>query len=75
MDQDQIRPIESLKSEAEIVKRGIIDASRMDQGSEIMDSAITPVLELLYERMKHLEINASKVGREVGLGITDLEVF
>ena len=37
----------------------MIDTPRLDQWSEDMVLAITPVLELLGERMNHLNINAS----------------
>ena len=40
-----------------------------------MESEITPVLELLHEHMKHLDINSSTGGGGVGVGITDLEAF
>ena len=36
----------------------IINAPILEQWSEYMDSVITPVIQLLGERMKHLEINA-----------------
>ena len=72
MDQRKERPIESIKIEAKILKRGMIDAHSMGRWSEYTESAINPVLVLLDERMKRLDINASTVGGLVGVGITDM---
>ena len=75
VDQGQRRPIKSLKIEVKILKRGMIEAPRLEWWSEHMDSVITPVLELLDKRIKNLEIKSSTGGVGVGVGITDLEVF
>ena len=72
MYQVQIRPIEYLRSEFKIQKRGMIDTPRLERWSEDIDSAITLVLEILDEQMKHLEINASTVGEGIVAGITDI---
>ena len=37
-----------------------------------MESAITPVVELLDEWMKYIETNSSTGGGLVGVGITDI---
>ena len=39
----------------------------MEQWSEDMDYAITPVLELFGDQMKHLDINAVTGGLGVGV--------
>ena len=57
IDQVQRRPIETLKNKVQILTRGMIYAPCLEQWSEDMDLSLTPVLELLGERMKHLEIN------------------
>ena len=75
MGQGQRRPIKYLKHEVKNLRRGKIYAPHLEQWSEDMDSAITPVLELLDEQMKHLEINSSTGGGGVGLGISDMESF
>ena len=72
MYQGQRRPIEYLRSEVKIQKRGMIDAPSLERWSEDTDSVITLVLEILDEQMKHLEINASTVGEGVVAGITDI---
>ena len=48
MDKEQIRPIKSFKSEFKRMKRGMIYAPRLERWSEDMESAIIPVLQLLY---------------------------
>ena len=53
MDQGQIRTIESLKSEVESLKIGVIDGPCLEGWSKDMDLEITPVLELLDEQMNH----------------------
>ena len=40
-----------------------------------MESAITPVLELLGYQMKNQEINAGTGGGGLGVGITDIVAF
>ena len=75
MDQGQRRPIKSLKSEGKIFKRGMIGAPYLERWLEDMDSAMTSVLELLDEQMKHLDINAITGCGGVGVGITDMEAL
>ena len=67
IDQGQRRPIENLKNEVESLKRVMIDAPCLEKCSEDIDSALSPVLELLGERMKHMWINAGTGGGEVGI--------
>ena len=67
IDQGQRRPIETLKNEVDILKRVMIDAPYLEQWSEDMDSEQTPVLKLLGERMKHLDINTGIGGGVVGI--------
>ena len=67
IDQGQRCPIKTLKNEVEILKRVIIDAPYLEQWSEDMDSALMPVLEMLVERMKNLDIHAGTVGGVVGI--------
>ena len=62
MDQGHRWPIEYLKSEVKIMKIGMIDTPCLERWSEYMDSAITLVLQLLDEQMKHLEINSGTGG-------------
>ena len=45
----------------------MIDAPYLEQWSEDMDSALMPVLEMLVERMKNLDIHAGTVGGVVGI--------
>ena len=40
-----------------------------------MESAITPVLELLGDQMKHLEINDGTGGGGLGVGINEIAAF
>ena len=70
--QGQRRPIKTLKDEVESLKRGIINAPRLDQWSEDMDSELMPVLELLGERMKHLDINNRTVVGGVDIGMSKI---
>ena len=72
IDQGQRRPIESLKSGVESLKRGMIDALCLEQWSEEMDSEISSVLDLLGERMKHLEINAGTGCRGLWIWTSEL---
>ena len=58
IDQRNRRPIESLKIEFKSLNRGMIEALHLKHWSEDIDSVITPVLELLGDRLKHIEINA-----------------
>ena len=74
-DQGQRQTTESLKIEVKILKRGMIDAPRLEWWLEDMDSEITPVLELLDERMKDIGINAGTGDVGVGAGITDIAVL
>ena len=46
----------------------MIYSPRLEQWSEDMDSAITPLLELLGDQMEHLKINSSTLG-----GVTEFE--
>ena len=72
IDQGQRRPIENLKNEVESLKRVMIDAPHTEQCLEDMESAITPVLELLGERMKHLEINGGTVSGGVEIDMSEI---
>ena len=72
IDQGQKRPSKSLKSEVKILKRGGIDAPRLEQWSEDIGSEITPFLELLGEGMKYLENNSYTRDGWVGIGISEL---
>ena len=58
---------ETLNNEAESLKIGMIDAARLEKWLEDMDSALTPVLELLGERMKNMDSNADTGGGGVGI--------
>ena len=53
----------------------MIEAPRMEQWSEDMDSEITLVLEFLGERMKYLEINGRTGGQGVGVWISELSAI
>ena len=53
----------------------MIYAPCLEQWSEDMNSALTPVLKLLGERMKHLDINASKGFGEVGIYMSDISAL
>ena len=75
MDKVQRRLINYFKMEVKILKRGMIDAPRLEQWSEDMDLAITQFLKLLVERMKHLEINSGTRGGGVGMGISEIASF
>ena len=75
MDQGKIRPIKYLKSEVKRLEREMIDAPHLERWSEYTYSAITLVLELLDERMNHLDINASTGVGGVGVVITYIEAF
>ena len=44
IDQGQRQPIETLKNEVEILKRGMIEAPHLDQWLEDMDAELTTVL-------------------------------
>ena len=57
------------------MKRGMIDAPCIEQWTEEIDSEITPVLELLGERMKHIDINSCTGGGGVGVGMPELAAF
>ena len=67
IDQGQRLPIETPKNEVESLKRGMKYAPCIEQCSEDMDSALTPVLKILVQRMKHLEINTRTVGGGEGI--------
>ena len=70
--QVQRRPIETPKDEVEILNRGMIEYPCLNKWSEDMDSALTPVLELMGEHMKHLEINNGTVGWGVGIWMYEI---
>ena len=53
----------------------MIYSTRLEQWSEDMDSAITPLLELLGDQMKHLKINSSTGGGVMCVGIPKLAEF
>ena len=69
IDQDQKIPMYYLKKEVESIITGIINTPSIEQLSEYMDFAITPVLLLLDEIMKHLELStvAEVVGNNAGI--------
>ena len=50
----------------------MINAPILEQWSEDMDSAITPIIQLLGERMKHLDINAGT--GEGGFGVETSDI-
>ena len=70
IDQDQKLLMEYRKKEVESIIIVIINTPSLEQGSEDMDSVITPVLLLLDERMKHLEFPIGKewLGHDTGGG-------
>ena len=70
--QGQRWPIENLQNEVEILKRGMIDDPRIDQWSEDMYSELTPVLEVLGKRMKHLDINTGTGVGGVGIWMSEI---
>ena len=61
-----------LKSDIKILNRGKIDAPHLGEWSEDMHLEITPVLELLGERVKHLEINTGTLGGGVGIWMSEI---
>ena len=69
--------MESLKKELESIRIGMLNTPSLELWSEYMDSAITPVLMILYKRMKHIELNTGivAVGHTAGTSeITALEI-
>ena len=54
------------------MKRVMIDAPRLDQWSEYMDSVLTPVLELMGERMEYMEIDSGTGGGVVWIEMSNI---
>ena len=57
IDQDKKKPVDSLMKEFEIIWMGILNTSSLEQWSEDMDSANTPVILLLNDIIKSLELS------------------
>ena len=64
--------MESLKNKVERIRTEILNTPRLEQLLEDMDSAITPVLLILYEKMNHLKLNTGSVGAGYNSGTSEI---